>query len=76
MDKLSLNRNQAAHYCMSLGLAAINAMIPSVDQTLLAEKIAERIAPGIEKAAQGALAILMQSQNLRSLLGEENLPKQ
>lgn len=76
MVKLGWSRNQAAHFCMSIGVAAINSMIPSADQNVIAEKIAERIAPGIERAAQGALAILMQQQNLQSLLGKENSPKQ
>ena len=53
---------------MALGLAAINSMIPSVDYNLIADKLAERMSPGLEKAAQGAMAVLFQPEMLKTIL--------
>lgn len=75
MKKLNLSRNQVAHYCMSFGLAAMDQMIPDIDQELVAQRVAERMAPAFEKTLQGALMVVLQPENLKRILHPEDLQR-
>lgn len=72
MAKLNVSRNQAAHFCMSVGAAAINAVIPDVSYEKLFEqiaiKVAEKVAPGVEQSARWAIDKLMREENLQQLI--------
>ncbi len=74
--KLNLSRNQTAHYCMSLGLSAVDAMLADVDMDKLAEKVAERLAPGMEKVVTGAMSVLLQPQNLQRFIDDAGVKPQ
>lgn len=70
--KLNLSHNQAAHYCMALGVAMINSAVPDDTQMIerVAELVASKIAPGMQEYAGVALSVLLKQDSIKHLLGD------
>lgn len=78
-EKLHLSRNQAAHYCMAVGAAAINATIPKIDFEKFIEKLVERVAgdmtPGIQSVVNSTVAFMMQPETLKLIADDSQTLK-